>query len=209
MEKNNEFLEFMYKANSNNSANKLRTEVELGFQLFKKEVLEYIEENHLLKDDKEYRYFFKENNSNTDLENFLLSFDLENELKSNIAEKVKEQMKDEPREIMERYNNYSLVNYNIIKNEEVDTHKITKDDIAKALTTEYEIGIFSLKNDILREIKKDEIDGEKNISFKDWEDIKNKNDERISFSEFLIDKYEKEIERTGKNIENKEKEMGL
>ena len=143
----------------------------------------------------------------TSIKEYLESNELEELLNENIQKLVDEKVGLGLPVIMERYDNYSLVNNGIINEEDLKKHKMTDEDIKKSFEIELKSKLKDVKDDILDFIKTDD-EGEY-ILTNDMDKLQTKYSDNLEKSNEKLSKLEKEVVSNEKHINEKEKEMGV
>ena len=207
MRNNDEILENIYKANSNAKANLAREELNHVFINFEIDCLDEINNSVLSKDDNNSNKMKLNVDEKTSIKEYLESNELEKLLNDNIQKLVDEKVGLGLPVIMERYDNYSLVNNGIIDEKDIKNHEITDDDIKKSFEIELKSKLKDVKDDILDFIKTDD-EGEY-ILTNDMDKLQTKYSDNLEKSNEKLSKLEKEVVSNEKHINEKEKEMGV
>lgn len=205
MRNNDEILENLYKANSNAKANLAREELNHIFINFEIDCLNEINSDVFSKDDNNSNKMKLDVEDKTSIKEYLESNELEELLNENIQKLVDEKVGLGLPVIMERYDNYSLVNNGIINEEDLKKHKMTDEDIKKSFEIELKSKLKDVKEDILDFIKTDD-EGEY-ILTNDMDKLQTKYSDNLEKSNEKLSKLEKEVVSNEKHINEKEKEM--
>lgn len=207
MRNDDEILENLYMANSNAKANLAREELNHIFINFEIDCLDEINSDVFSKDDNNSNKMKLDVGDKTSIKEYLESNELEELLNENIQKLVDEKVGLGLPVIMERYDNYSLVNNGIINEEDLKKHKMTDEDIKKSFEIELKSKLKDVKDDILDFIKTDD-EGEY-ILTNDMDKLQTKYSDNLEKSNEKLSKLEKEVVSNEKHINEKEKEMGV
>lgn len=207
MRNDDEILENLYMANSNAKANLAREELNHIFINFEIDCLNEINSDVFSKDDNNSNKMKLDVGDKTSIKEYLESNELEELLNENIQKLVDEKVGLGLPVIMERYDNYSLVNNGIINEEDLKKHKMTDEDIKKSFEIELKSKLKDVKDDILDFIKTDD-EGEY-ILTNDMDKLQTKYSDNLEKSNEKLSKLEKEVVSNEKHINEKEKEMGV
>ena len=198
MRNNDEILENLYMANSNAKANFAREELNHIFINFEIDCLDEINSNIFSKDDNNSNKMKLDVGDKTSIKEYLESNELEKLLNDNIQKLVDEKVGLGLPVIMERYDNYSLVNNGIINEEDLKKHEMTDEDIKKSFEIELKSKLKDVKDDILDFIKTDD-EGEY-ILTNDMDKLQTKYSDNLEKSNEKLSKLKKEVVSNEKHI---------